>query len=107
MYDYYMAPGVLKTFKKIFYKNLYYILEDEKIIIDKVILEGAINKINSIKFNLYDFVKELDTHNFRYLTSEIAEKAYNRSIEETDKETYQAMEGFIHNLNTMNSRAGA
>ena len=107
MYDYYMAPGVLKTFKKIFYRNLYYLLEDEKIVIDKVILKGAINKINSIKFNLHEFTKELDIHNFHYSASEIVEKAYNRSIEETDKETYQAMEGFIHNLNTMNSRAGA
>ena len=25
----------------------------------------------------------------------------------TDRDTYQAMEGFIHNMNTMHSRAGA
>ncbi len=29
------------------------------------------------------------------------------TYQETDEETYQAMEAFIHNLNTMNSRAGA
>ena len=28
------------------------------------------------------------------------------AIKETIKKTYQAMEGFIHNLNTMHSRAG-
>ena len=29
------------------------------------------------------------------------------AYKETDKSTYQAMEAFIHNLNTMHSRAGA
>lgn len=33
--------------------------------------------------------------------------AFETSIIETDRATYQAMEAFIHNLNTMNSRAGA
>ncbi len=33
--------------------------------------------------------------------------AYDSSVKETDKATYQAMEALIHNLNTMNSRAGA
>lgn len=32
-------------------------------------------------------------------------KAY--ALDKTKKDTYQAMEGFIHNLNTMHSRAGA
>ncbi len=40
-----------------------------------------------------------------------AEKAHQRSVEtalaETDRATYQAMEALVHNLNTMNSRAGA
>lgn len=30
-----------------------------------------------------------------------------RATERTDRDTYQAMEGFVHNLNTMHSRAGA
>ncbi len=30
-----------------------------------------------------------------------------KALAETDRETYQAMEAFIHNLNTMHSRAGA
>ncbi len=33
--------------------------------------------------------------------------AYKNSVKETDRATYQAMEALIHNLNTMNSRAGA
>ncbi len=33
--------------------------------------------------------------------------AVKASVKETDRATYQAMEALIHNLNTMNSRAGA
>ena len=34
-------------------------------------------------------------------------RARDRAIRTTDRDTYQAMEGFVHNLNTMHSRAGA
>ena len=33
--------------------------------------------------------------------------AQEKAAKETDRATYQAMEALIHNLNTMNSRAGA
>ena len=33
--------------------------------------------------------------------------AHKKAVEETDRATYQAMEALVHNLNTMNSRAGA
>ena len=35
------------------------------------------------------------------------EFAHKNAVKETDRATYQAMEALIHNLNTMNSRAGA
>lgn len=38
---------------------------------------------------------------------EIQAFAKRKAFKETDRETYQAMEAFIHNLNTMHSRAGA
>ena len=34
-------------------------------------------------------------------------RARARANRETDRQTFQAMEGFVHNLNTMHSRAGA
>ena len=37
----------------------------------------------------------------------IFEKAYETAYKKTDRQTYQAMEAFVHNLNTMHSRAGA
>lgn len=46
-----------------------------------------------------------------YTDKETAEKiqkfAARNAEKETDRATYQAMEALIHNLNTMNSRAGA
>ena len=33
--------------------------------------------------------------------------AYEKAVRKTDRITYQAMEAFVHNLNTMHSRAGA
>ena len=32
--------------------------------------------------------------------------SYKKALEKTNKITYQSMEAFIHNLNTVNSRAG-
>src|SRR5699024_7612656 len=37
----------------------------------------------------------------------ILDLAYDKALRITDRITYQAMEAFIHNLNTMHSRAGA
>ena len=37
----------------------------------------------------------------------IFDNAYKQAFNKTDRQTYQAMEAFIHNLNTMHSRAGA
>jgi len=37
----------------------------------------------------------------------IFEVAKEKSLQKTDRITYQAMEAFVHNLNTMHSRAGA
>lgn len=41
--------------------------------------------------------------------NDLKDKAWilDYAIEKTTRDTYQAMEGFIHNLNTMHSRAGA
>ena len=45
------------------------------------------------------------------LSDEIIEKinafTYKEAMKSTDRKTFQAMEAFVHNLNTMHSRAGA
>ena len=105
-FDYYMAPGVLMTFKKQFKQDLYDLLDFSDFLdfinFDK--LEKEIDKLTSIDFNLsvFDyFIKENET------IHKIFEKAYESAYAKTDRKTYQAMEAFVHNLNTMHSRAGA
>ncbi len=105
-FDYYMAPGVLKTFKKQFKQVLYDFLEIMGIVgyIKFHNVEKKIEKLKSIEFDINEFSEF-------YQCSEEAErifkKAYKKAYDKTDRITYQAMEAFIHNLNTMHSRAGA
>ncbi len=104
--DYYLAPGVLKTFKKQFKQTVYDFFDLEGFLpvinMDRIIRE--IDKIESIEFDvqtLSDYQKDSSR------IHEIFEKAYAKAIQKTDRATHQAMEAFIHNLNTMHSRAGA
>lgn len=105
-FDYYMAPGVLKTFKKQLKQSVYELLDFTDFInfvnMDKV--EKEIDKLSSIEFDIdlfSNFYKE-STEVKRIFT-----KAYDIALTKTDRQTYQAMEAFVHNLNTMHSRAGA
>ena len=105
-FDYYLAPGILKTFKKQFKQVLCDFLDLTdfiKFISLKSILK-EIDKLQSIKFDIDIFEPY-----FKESTEvrRIFEKAYDKALQQTDKITYQAMEAFIHNLNTMHSRAGA
>lgn len=105
-FDYYMAPGVLKTFKRQYKQAVYELLDFTDFIsfvnMDKV--EKEIDKLNSIDVNIEVFEPY-------YKDSEevkkIFTKGYETAYKKTNRATYQAMEAFIHNLNTMHSRAGA
>lgn len=105
-FDYYMAPGVIKTYKKNLKQEVYDYLELEGFLnfIKFNKIEKEIDKINTIDYdisNLDIFAKEEE----RVL--KIFRLANKKALKKTDKMTYQAMESFIHNLNTMHSRAGA
>lgn len=106
-FDYFMAPGVLKTFKKQFKQMLYDyfdltgflgLLKWEHIV-------KEIDRLKTIEFNMEAVFKPY------YEASEEVEKifflSYKKALAKADRITYQAMEAFIHNLNTMHSRAGA
>jgi ribonucleoside-triphosphate reductase len=105
-FDYYMAPGVLKTFKKEFKQQIFDLLDYEDLLpfinMDKISKE--IDKLTSIG---------LDIEMFKPIYSDSEEikrlfkKSYEKALAKTNRQTYQAMEAFIHNLNTMHSRAGA
>lgn len=124
MFDYCMAPGVAKTYRKQYYKALgYYFnamldmkLEDANLLCKKIeqSLPIKISMSTADKFGklLVDFLpKHQREHNYQEIneqTTQMAHKfAINTAWNETNAATYQAMEAFIHNLNTMNSRAGA
>ena len=105
-FDFYMAPGVLKTFKRQYKQAVYELLDFTDFIsfvnMDKV--EKEIDKLNSINVDVSCFEPIYkDSHEVK----RIFEKAYETAYKKTNRMTYQAMEAFIHNLNTMHSRAGA
>lgn len=104
--DYYLAPGVLKTFKKQFKQTVYDFLDLDGFIgvinIDRIIRE--IDKIESIEVNLEEFS---DYQKGSGRVKEIFKLASEKALQKTDRATQQAMEAFVHNLNTMHSRAGA
>lgn len=105
-FDYYMAPGVLKTFKKQFKQQLYDLLDYEDMLgfvnMDRITKD--IDKLSSIEID----IKEFDNYckDSEALKKGFA-KAYEKALAKTNRSTYQAMEAFVHNLNTMHSRAGA
>ncbi len=104
--DYYLAPGVLKTFKRQFKQTVYDFLDLEGFLavinIDRIIRE--IDKCESMEF---DVTTLTDYQKGSSRIQEVFHKAYEKAVQKTDRATAQAMEALIHNLNTMHSRAGA
>ncbi|WP_099192817.1 anaerobic ribonucleoside triphosphate reductase [Tepidibacter mesophilus] len=120
-FDYGMANGVKKTFKRSYIENIYKaisiendIKEDQiKIIGDRIDeLEKSLNKEISLTIDeeinnkiKQELIKAYNLDQEKCL--KIQKFASKEALRETNRKTYQAMEAFIHNLNTMHSRAGA
>ncbi len=105
-FDYYLAPGVLISFRKILKEIMhdYLDLEGMTELVAIAGLDKDISKITTIdvKVDYFEkFYKEND------VLKRMVEMALEKAMKKTDKRTYQAMEAFVHNLNTMHSRAGA
>lgn len=119
-FDYAMAEGVKKTFRKMYVQNL------AKAILysyDNVDYNEIIEKLKSVRdtietqFGVEPRLRNNDdykSHEWDILAPEFGDKfsklqdeADALAVSETNRATYQAMEALIHNLNTMNSRAGA
>ena len=105
-FDYYLAPGVLKTYKKQLKQTRYDLLDYSGFLtfinFDKFV--EKINKLNSVEFDESDFDKLCKNSDE---VKRIVKISKEKALQKTDRITYQAMEAFIHNLNTMHSRAGA
>ncbi len=105
-FDFYMAPGVLQTFKKLFkqaVREYIDLLEMNKTVdFDKFVKK--VDDLTSMDTDLKTFKEFYEKD--KQLEKAI-KKAYDIAVKKTDRETFQAMEAFVHNLNTMHSRAGA
>ena len=106
-FDYFMAPGVLKTFKKQLKQNIYDLLDfsDFKHFISMDKVANDIDKLKTIEFNVDEIFEKF--YNESDEVKRLFNMSYSKALAKTDRITYQAMEAFIHNLNTMHSRAGA
>ncbi len=115
-----MAEGVAKTYRKAFTRRLkdtvedHLDLEDQETSIRAII--AGVEKETGMTAHLENdplFLNALSgaLQKAYPLSRELADKliarAAKRAHAKTDRDTKQAMEGFVHNLNTMHSRAGA
>ena len=119
-FDRMLVPGIDCSFEKNLIDNidsvLNYILDDSTAEKDAKAIIAEIKKQIPIKLsNIKEITASIAEHIAHLNRSEIADfdiqtitkKLVAKALRMTDKQTYQAMESFVHNLNTMNSRAGA
>lgn len=118
-FDYSMAKGVAKTYIKLYRQNL---LKAFELLVENRSVEAEVQEIfNKLKnekglvptMNLRDGYTKHETALLKDIIGNDAilakaqEFSRKKAESETDRNTYQAMEAFVHNLNTMHSRAGA
>ncbi len=101
-FDYAMAPGVAITFRK----HVADLLEEQTLLgqaeacreaLEGLDFETAARRAGGIG------LEAVPPQDFE----EASERLMALALERTRRDTYQAMQALIHNLNTMNSRAGA
>lgn len=117
-FEYAMAKGVVKTYKRKYRDNLMKALdffvgvpnaeETTKEIMAKIEQETGLMPVlaNDNGYSEAELAELL-----HYTDEETAKKIQQMNVKyakaETERATYQAMEALVHNLNTMHSRAGA
>ncbi len=117
-FDYSMANGVKKTYKRLYWNNLGKSMDilcgTEDGVSKAKEIGAAIERDFGIAPNMADdndYCKKEAKLLKEFLTAEQVKTVQNVAKSYTQKEikraTYQAMEAFVHNLNTMHSRAGA
>ncbi|MGB6128966.1 MAG: anaerobic ribonucleoside triphosphate reductase, partial [Psychrilyobacter sp.] len=103
-FDFFMAPGVLKSFKRhLRYRSLTFL--------DADYIENKNNELKEIINSSITTIcvdEEVKNTLSKKLGMDMktVEKLIKIAYADTKNETHQAMEGFIHNLNTMHSRGG-
>lgn len=118
-FDYGMAIGVKKTYKKSYRNNLKRSIE---LMVEDIDLNENLDHIFNMlekDYNLIPTMAESENYlkkeaeyllellNDEETVRKVQSFARKNAYEDTDKRTFQAMEALVHNLNTMHSRAGA
>ena len=118
-FDYAMAKGVAKTYIKLYRQN---IIKAAELLTELPDVTEKLKDIFDMIAGEHEKNPRIGNHNGysllegKFLTALVGDKALvkkiqdfavRKALEETERSTYQAMEAFIHNLNTMHSRAGA
>lgn len=118
-FDYAMAGGVDETYRKSYCKALTEYLEitgglsyEEAAALVEAMKQAVGNDITMTAVDAYGvkaaaFLAERHAEFTAKETERAVRYAKETAWRDTDKATYQAMEALVHNLNTMNSRAGA
>ncbi|MBR6952159.1 MAG: anaerobic ribonucleoside triphosphate reductase [Oscillospiraceae bacterium] len=118
-FDYGMAVGVRKTYRRLYRQNLAKAMAmlldiedpDEELKTIQAAVEERTGQVPALEKSVEYCAEELPLLVERFGNEELLKKAQETAVryaeKETDRATYQAMEAFIHNLNTMHSRAGA
>ncbi len=107
--DYYLAPGVAKTYVS----EICQVLEDRFDIDDDVkscIKEELKSHLKPLKYHIISEEGNKVIDNIlgnNGFSKENIDIVLKKALKKTEKETYQAMEALVHNLNSMHSRAGA
>ena len=117
-FDYSMAEGVKKTFFKRYRDNMTRAMELKLNMDDAAdAVKGYMNALRekglvpSLEMTeAYADAEKTELERLNVpaeMIPELQAFAHKKAFKETERATYQAMEALIHNLNTMNSRAGA
>ena len=120
-FDYAMSHGVVKTYARLYRQNFMKALEllcqtdgqyeaMEAGVLEAFKTMAAEGILPALETSETYFEAETDRL-FPIAGAELSEKARKfatrKALLETERNTFQAMEAFVHNLNTMHSRAGA
>lgn len=120
-FDYAMAEGIKKTYKHLYKENIVRgigfkagktdpseIERSVKAYMDKLAEENIFPTLaDELGFCERERKYLTEITGDEKLAANIQEYTKKLTFKETDRATYQAMEALVHNLNTMNSRAGA
>ncbi|WP_300725513.1 anaerobic ribonucleoside triphosphate reductase [uncultured Bacteroides sp.] len=108
-FDFFMAKGVLKSFQKAVASDLSFYMDMKGKPVEEKDLTADIKKhfisIEPDAEAKEAYLQTVKTKGIELSANEL-EHLLHKSLEQVRKDTHQAMEGFIHNLNTMHSRGG-